>query len=133
MKSGDVAGVLRSEKYLMSRAGLRSLAPTAPGGGRDLMYGTQEDYWRGKVWININYLALGALYKGASSSSSKQREGEREAYDVLRANIIDTVTAGFVKKGFLFEQYDDKTREGLKHKPFAGWTALVLLIMAEIY
>ena len=31
------------------RAGLRSLSPTAPGGGPDLVYGTQEDYWRGKV------------------------------------------------------------------------------------
>jgi hypothetical protein len=37
------------------------------------------------------------------------------------------------RQGFLFEQYDDKTRAGLKHKPFAGWTALVLLIMAELY
>jgi mannosyl-oligosaccharide glucosidase len=39
----------------------------------------------------------------------------------------------FGRKGFIFEQYDDKSGEGLKHKPFAGWSALVLLIMAEMY
>jgi len=124
LKMQAIIDVLKSEKYLMSKAGLRSLSPTAPGGGRDVVYGSQEDYWRGKVWININYLALAALHKHKSSPAT---------YDTLRANIVDTITASYVKKGFLFEQYDDKTREGLKHKPFAGWTALVLLIMAEAY
>jgi hypothetical protein len=34
----------------MSPAGLRSLSPTDPvSGSRDSVYGTQEDYWRGKV------------------------------------------------------------------------------------
>jgi len=116
--------IIGSEKFLMSKAGLRSLSPTAPHGGNDPIYGTQEDYWRGKVWVNINYLALAALRKYPESANT---------YTDLRANLIDTITAGYVSKGFLFEQYDDKNRQGLKHKPFAGWTALVLLIMAEMY
>lgn len=43
------------------------------------------------------------------------------------------MVAQYGRKGFIFEQYDDKTGEGLKHKPFAGWSALVLLIMSEMY
>jgi len=110
----------------------RSLSPTAPGGGRDVVYGSQEDYWRGKVWININYLALAALHRHTHTHAHTTRAAA-DTYHTLRANLIDTITASYEKKGFLFEQYDDKTREGLKHKPFAGWTALVLLIMAEAY
>jgi hypothetical protein len=52
---------------------------------------------------------------------------------LCRAAIIDNMVSQFGRKGFIFEQYDDKSGEGLKHKPFAGWSALVLLIMAEMY
>ena len=103
---------------------------TAPGGGRDAVYGTQEDYWRGKVWVNVNYLVLAALYQHPDKEANALMG---KTYSTLRANLVETITAGYVRKGFLFEQYDDKTRQGLKHKPFAGWTALVLLIMAELY
>jgi mannosyl-oligosaccharide glucosidase len=33
--------MVASEKFLMSKAGLRSLSPTAPNGGKDPIYGTQ--------------------------------------------------------------------------------------------
>jgi len=56
------------------------------------------------VWININYLALAALHKDPQSA---------DTYIDLRARLIETITAGYVNSGFLFEQYDDKTRQVL--------------------
>ena len=48
-KANAIMSVMSDGAHLSSKAGLRSLSPTAPGGGPDLIYGTQEDYWRGKV------------------------------------------------------------------------------------
>jgi hypothetical protein len=56
------------------------------------------------VWININYLALAALHKDPQSA---------DTYIDLRARLIETITAGYFNSGFLFEQYDDKTRQVL--------------------
>ena len=33
----------------------------------------------------------------------------------------------------LFEQYNQDTGDGQRNHPFAGWSALVLLAIAEIY
>jgi hypothetical protein len=54
------------------------------------------------VWININYLALAALHKDAESA---------DTYNDLRGNLMETITASYDNSGFLFEQYDDKTRQ----------------------
>lgn len=44
---------LMSDPELMySKFGLRSLSKS------DSWYGTDENYWRSPIWININYLAL---------------------------------------------------------------------------
>uniref|UniRef100_A0A7S4PGV9 Mannosyl-oligosaccharide glucosidase n=1 Tax=Guillardia theta TaxID=55529 RepID=A0A7S4PGV9_GUITH len=120
--------VMSDRQHLFSKAGLRSLSPKSPEGGEDSMYGTQEDYWRGKVWINLNYLALKALKRYGES-----REEAAQLYVQLRQAIMENMLGQYTKKGYIFEQYDDKTGEGLKHKPFAGWSSLVLLIMAEMY
>jgi len=114
--------------HLLSRAGLRSLSKHAPTGGRDPVYGTQEDYWRGKVWVPMNFLALRALKTGY-----RDAKGADALYKTLRASLVQNMLSQYTKHGFLFEQYHDASGEGLKHKPFAGWSALVLLAMGERY
>eukprot|EP00960_Hanusia_phi_P025234 741309-Hanusia_phi.AAC.1 len=80
-------------QHLFSKAGLRSLSPRSPEGGPDSMYGTQEDYWRGKVWININFLALKALKHYGQS----WKEGA-ELYTQLRQAIIENMLGQYTKK-----------------------------------
>jgi len=42
---------------MMSKAGIRSLSK------RDQYYLYKSNYWRGAVWINVNFLVLRGLYK----------------------------------------------------------------------
>lgn len=48
--------LMRNETELWSPFGLRSLSRS------DKFFGTDEDYWRGPIWININYLAITKLF-----------------------------------------------------------------------
>jgi mannosyl-oligosaccharide glucosidase len=48
--------------HLWSPHGLRSLSRS------DEFYSTGENYWRGPIWVNMNYLALSSLYKVPPSS-----------------------------------------------------------------
>jgi len=50
-----VLDLIRNERELWSHHGLRSLSKSSP------LYGTGENYWRGPIWININYLVLERL------------------------------------------------------------------------
>ncbi|KAM9378099.1 mannosyl-oligosaccharide glucosidase [Phaethornis superciliosus] len=120
-----------SEQKLWSPFGLRSLAADSPF---YLRHNTQHDppYWRGDVWVNINYLALRAL-RGYAGTEGPERERAARLYQRLRHNLVDTVYREFARTGFLWERYSDRTGRGLGCRPFAGWTALILLVMAEDY
>ena len=52
---GEILNLMSNEKELWSSHGLRSLSL------KDPYYGKDENYWRGPIWININYLAIRAL------------------------------------------------------------------------
>ncbi len=126
---GKLLGDLADEKLLWTSYGLRSLARTAP------LYqkrNTEHDppYWRGAVWINMNYLAVRALkhYAGLPGPY-QQRAGELHA--ALRANLVRTILGELERTGFLWEQYNDSTGKGQRVHPFSGWTSLVVLIMEE--
>jgi mannosyl-oligosaccharide glucosidase len=54
-KLGHILTLLGDENELWSDFGLRSLSK------KDELYGTGENYWRGPIWMNINYLALTQL------------------------------------------------------------------------
>ena len=49
---GDILNIIDDPELLWSDYGLRSLSKS------DEMYHTGEDYWRGPIWVNINYLVL---------------------------------------------------------------------------
>lgn len=57
---GALLDVMSDPDHLWSDYGLRSLSKS------DEYYSTGENYWRGPIWINMNYLALSSLYKVSS-------------------------------------------------------------------
>ena len=54
-KTGKILDLLGDEEELFSAHGIRSLSMKSE------LYGTNENYWRSPVWININYMALQQL------------------------------------------------------------------------
>ncbi|KAI8804887.1 glycoside hydrolase [Cladochytrium replicatum] len=54
---GSVLEMIRDENQLWTPFGIASLSQEDP------LFGTGENYWRGAIWININYLLLGALHE----------------------------------------------------------------------
>lgn len=123
---GATLDMLGDEAQLWSPHGIRSLSAAHP------MYGTGEDYWRSAIWIPINYLVLRALHAYAAVPGPYQtRSGE--LYAALRGNLIRTVLNEYKRTGYTWEQYDAATGAGRRNRPFAGWTSMVVLIMAEQY
>ncbi|NXV87217.1 MOGS glucosidase, partial [Calonectris borealis] len=126
-----VLDAMRSERQLWTPFGLRSLARDSP---LYMQRNTQHDppYWRGPVWVNINYLALRALH-GYAGAEGPQRERAAELYRELRQNLVANLYRQYAESGFLWEHYSDSTGRGQGCRPFAGWSALVVLVMAEDY
>lgn len=52
----DVLDLIADEEELWSPHGIRSLSK------KDEFYGTDENYWRSPVWMNMNYLVVKELY-----------------------------------------------------------------------
>lgn len=59
-KLGLLLALLGDEEELWSPHGIRSLSK------KDELYGTNENYWRSPVWININYMAIVQLHVSCS-------------------------------------------------------------------
>ena len=53
---GAILDLIADPNELWSDYGLRSLS------ANNEFYGTDENYWRGPIWINMNYLAVKSLY-----------------------------------------------------------------------
>lgn len=136
-----VLDVMADPSGLWSEHGLRSLSK------RDVLYGKGEDYWRGKVWVNVNTLAVRRLrelgmerlvdsavqrgnapgvYRSAEATPVQKRALELGAE--LRRNVVSTVYKSWAKTGFAWEQYHDDSGAGLRTRAFTGWTACVLLL-----
>jgi mannosyl-oligosaccharide glucosidase len=114
--------VLADESHLWSPHGIRSLAVS------DALYGTDENYWRGPVWMNMNYLILRRLYALGSGSSSNAKQAGK-LYKELRRNLVDTVYESWKETGFAWEQYNPETGKGQRTQHFTGWTSLVVKIL----
>ncbi|KAK7749607.1 Processing alpha glucosidase I [Cytospora paraplurivora] len=112
-KLGKLLDLIGDEEELWSPHGIRSLSK------RSEFYGTDENYWRSPVWININYMAVTQLYAKA-----------KDLYSRLRKNLVDTVYKSWVETGFAWEQYNPETGAGQRTQHFTGWTSLVVKIMA---
>ena len=119
---------------LFTPFGLRSLSKDASLYNKK---NTEHDapYWRGPIWININFLVVRALYnlKEDIGVDKSVRTQAQRIYTKLRNGIIDNVIKEYYRTGYVWEQYDDKTGQGKGCKPFTGWSALVVLMMGERY
>lgn len=120
---------LDNPNLLWTEYGLRSLSKSAP---LYLKRNTEHDppYWRGQIWVNINFLAVRALDFYAKAEGPHQALA-LQLYTKLRSNIISNVIKQYYKTGFVWEQYNDRTGEGSGCKPFTGWSALTVLLMGE--
>lgn len=121
-------------------------------------------YWRGSIWINMQYLACSSLnyyanlpeptdsthtnnneYKDLQPIrylDSKTKQRCRRLYNKIRNDVIQCMYREWKRTGFVFEQYDDNPvsdgtsnffHKGKGTRPFTGWSANIVLLMAEIY
>ncbi|KAG5674996.1 hypothetical protein PVAND_004937 [Polypedilum vanderplanki] len=128
---GVILTKLKDPELLWTKYGLRSLAKTSP---LYMKRNTEHDppYWRGQIWININYLALKSLYY-YKSQSGPFAEQAKDVYTELRKNVVSNVINQYNSTGFIWEQYSDGGGKGSGCYPFTGWSALFVMIMSEKY
>ncbi|XP_026532287.1 mannosyl-oligosaccharide glucosidase [Notechis scutatus] len=128
---GSLLADMKNEQKLWTPFGLRSLSRSSPF---YLKRNTEHDppYWRGAIWINMNYLAVRALHH-YSRVEGPYREEVARLYHELRANVVGNVLRQYLHSGYVWEQYNDSTGRGQGCYPFTGWSALVVLMMAEEY
>jgi mannosyl-oligosaccharide glucosidase len=128
---GATLAALNDTSLLWTSAGLRSLATTS---SLYKKYNTEHDapYWRGQVWINLNFLTLRALRHYGQVAGPHQRRAS-ELHDQLRDNLVSNIAGQYSATGYLWEQYDDASGQGRGSHPFTGWTALVALIATGAY
>ncbi|KAL9019950.1 MAG: hypothetical protein Q9185_002804 [Variospora sp. 1 TL-2023] len=120
---GAILDLISDPDEMWSPYGLRSLSLSNPN------YGTGENYWRSPVWININYLAVKALFDLSQSTGPHQQRASKLHTD-LRRNLVENVFREWERTGFAWEQYNPETGEGQRTQHFTGWTSLVVKIMA---
>lgn len=114
--------VMRDENQMWTNYGLRSLAKSSG------LYRTGENYWRGNIWINVNYLVLQAIKKYYWSNPTAQ-----SLYTELRHNLVKAVKSEWESSGSLYEQYSEDNGRGRRSRAFYGWSAVSLLALQEIY
>ncbi|KAK2438022.1 mannosyl-oligosaccharide glucosidase GCS1 [Trifolium repens] len=123
--------LISNSSLLWTDYGLRSLAKTS---SLYMKYNTEHDapYWRGTIWINMNYRVLSALHH-YSEENGPYQDKAKAVYKELRSNLIRNMVRNYHQTGFLWEQYDQVKGDGKGAHPFTGWTSVVALIMAEAY
>ncbi|GAO17856.1 uncharacterized protein UV8b_06915 [Ustilaginoidea virens] len=122
-KVGRILDVMGDEEQLWSAHGIRSLSRG------DELYGTGENYWRGPVWMPMNYMAARQLQTLAKQEGPFRRRAA-DLYTRLRKNLVETVYKSWKETGFAWEQYDPETGAGQRTQHFTGWTSLVVKLMA---
>ncbi|EPS41090.1 hypothetical protein H072_5018 [Dactylellina haptotyla CBS 200.50] len=122
-KLGSILTIIGDEDQLWSPFGLRSLSR------KDEFYSKGENYWRGPIWVNMNYLAILRLKEYGSVKGPYQKQAAK-LYKDLRTNVVNNVFKVWEETGFAWEQYEQETgnAKGVQH--FLGWTSLVVNIMA---
>lgn len=128
---GKQLDLISNRSTLWTNYGIRSLSKTS---SLYMKRNTEHDppYWRGPVWMNMNYMILSSLHH-YSEVDGPHKLRAKTIYDDLRSNLIRNIMQNYYNTGYLWEQYDQKTGKGKGARPFTGWTSLVLLIMSESY
>ena len=129
---GHILSDLENPDRLWTPFGLRSLSKEATLYDRR---NTEYDppYWRGPIWININFLAVRALHHYGHVADGPHKARAAALYAKLRDAIVKNVVYEYRRTGYVWEQYNDSTGRGQGCRPFTGWSALTVLIMGEKY
>ncbi|EWC48297.1 hypothetical protein DRE_02401 [Drechslerella stenobrocha 248] len=122
-KLGSILSIVGDEEQLWSPFGLRSLSR------QDEFYSKGENYWRGPIWVNMNYLAILRLREYGSVKGPHQKTAAR-LYKELRKNVVNNVFKNWKETGFAWEQYEQETGKAKGVQHFLGWTSLVVNIMS---
>jgi mannosyl-oligosaccharide glucosidase len=103
---GAILDLIQDPDHLWSPYGIRSLSASHPE------FGQGENYWKGPIWVQMNYLVLGALYKTYAAQEGPYRIQAQLIYTELRKNLIDNVFKEYQRTGYVWEQYDSISGEG---------------------
>ncbi|KAJ3573199.1 hypothetical protein NP233_g2589 [Leucocoprinus birnbaumii] len=101
-----ILDLLHDPEHLWSPFGLRSLSKSHPE------FGQGENYWKGPIWIQMNYLALRALHNTYATREGPYQQRAKNIYDELRKNVVNNVFKEYERTGYVWEQYDPVTGEG---------------------
>ncbi|KAJ2905292.1 putative glycoside hydrolase family 63 protein [Zalerion maritima] len=122
-KMDKILDLISDKEELFSLHGIRSLSKKSE------FYGTNENYWRSPVWINMNFLTVQQLQNLGQQEGPYQKRAQ-SLFNQLRENLVNTVFESWKETGFAWEQYNPETGEGQRTQHFTGWTSLVVKIMA---
>ncbi|KAJ3013924.1 Processing alpha glucosidase I [Thoreauomyces humboldtii] len=122
-----ILDLIEDPNHLWTPYGIASLSQDDP------YFGTGENYWRGPIWVNINYLILSSLHKSYAHVAGPCQQQAQRIYTNLRTNVVENVFKEYQRTGYVWEQYGAEDGQGKRSHPFTGWTALITLIMAEQY
>ena len=126
---GAVLDSIRDPEQLWTPWGLRSLSKKSNYFQRGNAPG-DAPYWRGPIWINIQWLALYGLHHYGHTPGPHQAKA-KGIYKELRENVMQNLRKEWERTGFLWEQYSEDTGKGQRAHPFNGWSSLVVAIMGE--
>ena len=128
-KLGKILQDLKNPSKLWTPYGLRSLSKSA---SIYMKKNTEHDapYWRGPIWININFLTVRALHNYSLKDGPYKNEA-KATYEKLKKALIDNVVKQYLETGYVWEQYNDRTGQGQGCRPFTGWSSLIVLMMGE--
>lgn len=128
VRVGAVLQALEDPKLLRARAGVRSLSKD------DKWHRKGDDYWTGSVWMPFNFLTLAALKAKYSVEDGPYKERAKTLFNELRKSILDNAFRVFLETGQLWENYSpDDDGAGKSGRQFTGWSALVLLMYADMF
>ncbi|KAL1191844.1 Alpha-glucosidase 2 [Cardamine amara subsp. amara] len=123
--------LISDENIVWSDYGLLSLAKTS---SLYMKWNSlhQPTYWRGPIWMNMNYLILSSL-NHYSKVNGPYSNKARDIYEKLRSNLISNVVRNYAETGYIWEHYNQTEGTGEGGRDFTGWSSLILLIMSEQY
>ncbi|CAD6565408.1 MAG: Processing alpha glucosidase I [Tremellales sp. Tagirdzhanova-0007] len=118
--------MITSSSHLWSPYGIRSLSKSHP------LFGKDENYWRGPIWVQMNWLVLKSLKERYTVEEGPERERATKVYAELRKNVVDNVFREWKRTGYVWEQYDSETGEGRRRYgsfPVGVGEALIQLVI----
>jgi mannosyl-oligosaccharide glucosidase len=124
---GAILELLENTRALRSPAGVRSLSIESP------FYRKGDDYWTGSVWMPFNYLTMAALHSKYGNQDGPYRERSASLYASLKDDVLSNARRVFEKTGYLWENFSPDDGSGKSGRQFTGWSALVVLMYADIY